>query len=355
MARDVMDESKRRELIEKELESDEEEIEEETPAEDIEPEEEPIEAVEEDAEIVEEPEAQEAEAQEVEPEEVVEPEPATPEIQPPSSMTENDREAFRDLPPSAKAFIVRREAERDRALNHKFSELAQTRRQYAEIEQAIRPHANRLSRSGRPVGQVIDNVLAWEEYYEKDPANALLEHAGSLGLNIADLANMQQQGGGYIQPNPEFQELSQKLEKLETSLGGIEEQKQEQLTQYIRSEASAFIQNTDTNGHLQDPSTYQEWANLAEAYQQMTPEASLRDVYQKAYDSVVWGNAERREQIQQAQAEKEKQARIKEEKAKASKAHRAGSSIKGGSPNGTTTEKPTDRRELIEAVIGGEL
>jgi hypothetical protein len=133
-----------------------------------------------------------------EPEEEPE-EPEAPAIQPPASWSKEDKAAFAAMPPEAQEIVTRRETERDRFLQSKAQEAAQTR---SQVENEARAAVAQLSQ------QAASQLQQYaEQFVPQRPDPAMLQYdpqgfyaaQGQYEATLAQRQQAQQQAAQYEQ------------------------------------------------------------------------------------------------------------------------------------------------------------
>lgn len=125
----------------------------------------------------------EADAEDAAPEEASgdeEEEQAEPEtaIDPPSSWTAEAKEVFAKLPPDLQSYVAERESERERGLNSKLSEAAESRKRHESEIEAAKQERQKYAETLQAVtsfAQAMDPIIAegdqtdWAKAHEEDP------------------------------------------------------------------------------------------------------------------------------------------------------------------------------------------
>lgn len=105
----------------------------------------------------------------------------------PQSWTEDEREAWEDVPQSVRDAVQRTEKEHQKAI-----------RSDAELQKVITPLAERLEGSGVHVDQYVENLLKADNYITQDPLGAV--------MSIVQRHGLQDQLAQHLQPQQPTQQ-----------------------------------------------------------------------------------------------------------------------------------------------------
>lgn len=134
-----------------------------------------------------------------------------PAIDPPVSWSKEDKELFAALPPEAQAVVARREAERDKFVNQKAQEAAQTRQ---AVEQEARQALSQLHQ-----GQVEKLQALAAMVMPQEPDQRLL-YTGNQG----DVLAYHRQEAAYRSAAAQQQQLQQHIEQSRAASQRVEEE-----------------------------------------------------------------------------------------------------------------------------------
>lgn len=148
---------------------------------------------------------EEAEAEEGEEEET------SPAIDPPVSWSKEDKELFASLPPEAQAVVARREAERDKFVNQKAQEAAQTRQ---TVEQEARQIVSQLHQTQAEKLQALAAMVMPQE-----PDQRLL-YTG----NPDDVLTYHRQEAAYRSTAAQQRQLQQQIEQARAEAQRVDEE-----------------------------------------------------------------------------------------------------------------------------------
>lgn len=136
---------------------------------------------------------------------------ATPSIDPPTAWSADKKAIWPTLPPAAQTYIAQREGESHQAITRMGEELAQLR-PFGEL---LTTHRDTFSRHGVDPQAGIAALLDAQQRLDADPRGALAAIAQMYGVDLAELAGLQHQQQGPVDPT--VSALQQKLDRLERS------------------------------------------------------------------------------------------------------------------------------------------
>lgn len=262
----------------------------------------------------------------------------------PQSWTTDTKQAWASLPPAIQDQVLKRETETARALEQSSS----ARRFTSDMEQAMAPHRELLSRVGVPPAAAFARLLEAHTSLEQNAVAGLQQIAASYGLKIV---NMQRSG----QPGAPQQPAAQQRQAPPPDVRSLVQQElaAEHQRQALASEIASFGQK---NPHFE--SVKPAMARIIQTAASAGEDLSMQD----AYDQAIWANPTIRAQLlaehaapvaAQVQSEAQRaaaQAQAAADQARVTRARAAGGSVKGA-PNGTVA-KPGERslrEELLAA------
>ena len=111
-----------------------------------------------------------------------------PTIDPPHSWRADKKEAFKTLPPDVQEYIVPKKASVMLYLNQKGQK-------YSELDRVLEKYEGEWQRSGLSSARVINQLLAWNDYLTQNPCKPLNELASKAGIDLAQLAQVNQAAG----------------------------------------------------------------------------------------------------------------------------------------------------------------
>ena len=271
-----------------------------------------------------------------------------PPILAPAHWTKEAKATFDTLPRDVQQVIAKRELDRERGVSLKVTEVEQQRKVYEDLEREMQPNLEAWGVAGKQPAQVLRQLVAMQNFLQRDPASAIAVIARSYGLDLQNLQSQARGSGNAQAGSPEMQSLYTLVDNLQSRLSAYEQHSKQTQYQDIERDIETFADEKDTAGTPLRPyfrDVAGEIMNLLPVYTQQMPNAGHREILQTLYDRVVWANPDTR----QAMLKMQEQTKLAELKRKSEQAKRASKSI-SGSP-GQTVER-TDlslRQELARA------
>lgn len=264
-------------------------------------------------------------------------------LAPPKSWSPDQKAAFVSLPRPMQEEILRHEGT--------VQEAKQTWETKAErlnrLDEVLKPHQARWARDGVPESQAINQLLAAQDYLEKNPADGMAFLAKSFGNGepvrlLAAVAakfglvlgraqqgdgRQPQQGapqGGPTQVDPTVQALQQQVTQLTQKLTQREQAENTTRQQSLFQEIAAFSDQPD---HMYYENVKPQMAALLRIGDQSGDGRPIQERLKEAYDNACYANPAVRALIQKAASDKA---------AKVAEAKRASGSITGTATHGAT-------------------
>ena len=265
-----------------------------------------------------------------------------PTIDPPHSWRADKKEAFKTLPSDVQEYIVQRESERDAYLNQKGQK-------YSELDRVLEKYEGEWQRSGLSSARVINQLLAWNDYLTQNPVQALNELASKAGIDLAQLAQVNQAAGPQ---DPYVRQLLAETQALKDERRREQEAQEASQMQALSATVEAFGSQTE-NGKLKYPYFSQlreEMSYFVPIVLKDNPSMTTEQILQESYSRAVRANPKTFQSYQkelEAQRELENRQRVQKKK-------HAGSSI-SGAPDGGKPQVPMSLREELEARFAGRL
>lgn len=253
------------------------------------------------------------------------------------------KEQFAKAPREVQEIWLQRDHDTNADYTRKMQELASVRKGHEGISDALEKHQEHLDLTGIDPGALLDRVLSWQRAWEKDPVKAISHLAGTAGLTLGQLAQMEQQQQSPGRIDPEIQQLKQKLSEIDTFLLKQRESVQQTEIQRLEAEEEAFKNAKDSSGKLLRPHYAEVEAEMVElipGIRQANPGASITQVLEKAYSKALRLNDAIFEKL-------DNEKRIA--KAKAAKA--AGASITGSPGGQGVKHRPASLDESIDLAF----
>src|SRR5262245_54362740 len=251
---------------------------------------------------------------------------------PPASWSKEVHAHWDRLDPAIQDHILKRESDVARG----FEEKAERLKPYEDLDRIFQPHRQRWQLNGWSDAQAVQQLLAAQDYLERDPAGAIRWLAQSYGLTPEQLAQNTAASEDNLDPlaqylAPVFQELAQ----VKATLTAREHAERVREHASVRDEIESFKQD-----HPHFVAARPTIATLLSTGHAQ----NLQD----AYDKAIWLDPDIRRQILDDQA-REQAGRAAQDSARA---RRAASSVTGA-PTGPASGGPrATLREELEAAFG---
>lgn len=313
-------------------------------------------------------------------------EPAT--VQAPVTLSKEDQEAYRKLPPEAQKMVAAVVKRQDAEFTRKTQAIAALKNEYEPVAKIFEPYKAQMQEAGFTPksiiqawanveqrlmhGEGVDVIKSLVQNYKIDPAKL----ADAIGIQRGAATQTEQTPQFYVDPatgqlvQQPAQYQPQELEalvkqRLEAALGPIHQrlaqedqqraaaQRQQRIERENRmtNDIEEFRNSQDEKGNLQHPHFDQELedqmtvlAQAAIATGKNPP--SLKELYETA----VWANPSTRAKEIAARETAQREKASTEARAKAAAAKKAGSSVTGAPGPGQTqaASKSKSLREQLE-------
>lgn len=264
-------------------------------------------------------------------------EPQKEAIEPPSHWSEEHKELFRRQSPEAQQFVLERHKAMEGDYTRKAQEIAEQRKQFESIQQAIEPYRPMLAARGISEQQALRTLFEAQRRLDTDPNSALAELARSYGVAFAPPA----ESTGFV--DPEVDSLKQQLTKLQQDLALRDQREQAARQQTLQQTIDEFRYAKDAKGEPLHPHYEKVRAQMGG----LLYSGAAKDM-DDAYQQAVYANADLRSQLLEA----ERKAAAEKARAEALKA--AEDAKKKVVPVGkgatvTSEKEPTTLREQLKA------
>lgn len=271
-------------------------------------------------------------------------------ISPPVSWPADAKKWFVQLPREQQEFVARREQELAQ-FGH------QARQKYAGLEKVLEPYRDTWARNGIDPEKKINQLLSWDSHIERGREAAIVELAQSRGISPQQLASymLRQQGA---QPQAMQGGAHQPQEFRDPRMDILLQQMQQQKEGEAGSEAEAWLNELDDNGQPLRPYVTElsgELESLVSYLRSQNPTAPHRQILDRAYSMALAGRPDLQEHLEAERKAAEEAKRIAEQRERVDRARKAGAAVSGAANGNVARPVPTDRRELIRAVVNGEL
>lgn len=306
---------------------------------------EPTPAVEENRDRAEEEPAPQEEAVEVSAEKTDEAsaEPENEAITAPQSMSSKDREAFYTLPPESQKWISDRVKEQEADYTKKTMEVAEQRKFYEKLEQAIAPHRQQFAMNGMDDSTAIAQLLALSNYAEQDPVGFTRYLLHNRGIPLSALTD----NAGVEPSDPQIAEMQQRLAGFENHIAQQNQQQLEQQGQVVSGVIDNFASKHPFYGELEA-----DMVPIVVALKESKPGLTHDQYLEMAYKMAAAANenvSSKMEIDRQAQANAERVAKAKENAANARRAGGTNIQPSGTLPPSVAHSKNVD--DFIGALV----
>lgn len=271
----------------------------------------------------------------------------TQSIAAPATWTVEGKQWFNAQPLEVKKELAKRTTDMERQFHKVTTEAATIKREYSDIDDAIRPFEKEWASRGVSRSQAIRNLVAANAYIEKDLKGGLEMIARSYGTSLSELANKEdgtESNGAAL--NTHLQPLMARIQSLESELQAARQEREGQSRQSVLSELYSVRDETDASGRYLRPELHDEnfVSQLGPVYQglqQSFPSATPREILLKAYTALTGKTIEPQRVQAQTQEHREK-------------ARQATSSVRGtpaAKRPQETRKGPEDPEDTIRQVI----
>lgn len=267
-----------------------------------------------------------------------------PPVLPPATWAAEKKQQWANVPRELQEEIQRVDIDTRRYLQRVTEEAAQVKRTWAEVEQALTPRMQQFAQAGVSPGRVVAQFMAWQDKLDSNPKQGLRELAQSYGLDIRQLAEEEAQ---VPQVPPYVRELQQQVQQMHGLLQSRQQAEQTAKVQGIHNELGMFANEKDAQGNLLRPyleRVVDEMIPIVQVLRTQAPQASNRELLQRAYEKALWMNDETREyQVRKQTAASQTPERIE-------RAKRAQKLVNGHARAGFSKQQPDSLRgDLLAA------
>jgi len=241
-------------------------------------------------------------------------EPADAAITAPQSMSAKDREAFYTLPPESQQWISDRVKEQEADYTRKTMEVAEQRKFYEKIEQAIAPRRQQFAMNGMDDSTALTQLFALSDYAERDPVSFTRYLLHNRGIPLSALTD----NAGVEPGDPQIVDLQQRLAAQENHLA---QQNQQQLQQ--QSQVVTGVINDFAAAHPFYEELHDDMVPIVVTLKESKPGLSHDQYLDMAYKMAAAANdsvSSKMEIDRRAQANAERVAKAKENAANARRA-----------------------------------
>lgn len=269
-------------------------------------------------------------------------------ILPPKELEGEEKAKFESLPRELQEYITKKESE----IGSRNQEVESRAQEYAAIDRAYEPYAQKLQLQGFGRDQFVNQLSALYGALESDPVGAIEWLKNTYGVQGEQQYQQPQQ---YAQQqsyqDPRLEAVTRELAQVKSYISG-------QQTSGLQSDYDTFRNMKDANGNLAHPYVDEiesEAAQFVPLVKQQNPNLSNVEVMKEAYERAVWSNPRTREAMQKGVAPTKQSQTSMIQRVNAAK-RRSGSVT--GAPRGgseSVDSKDLSLRETIEAAYDGRL
>ena len=270
-------------------------------------------------------------------------EPDNQTITAPQSMSAKDREAFYTLPPESQQWISDRVKSQEADYTRKTMEVAEQRKMYDKLEQAIAPRRQQFAMSGMDDSTAIGQLLALSDYAESDPVGFSRYLLNQRGIPISALT----EPGVENHVDPQMLAMQNRLQGFENHFAQQQEQQEQQEGAVVSGVIDGFASDNPFYGELES-----EMIPIVSALRESKPGLTSEQYLATAYKMAIAANDEVAAKINVDIKAKSEAERISKAKKQSSAAKRAGGtrvSSTGVLPAGAAKAKSVD--DFIGALV----
>tara|TARA_R110002110_G_scaffold87482_2_gene227845 strand:+ start:1856 stop:2890 length:1035 start_codon:yes stop_codon:yes gene_type:complete len=270
-------------------------------------------------------------------------EPDNQTITAPQSMSAKDRETFYALPPENQKWISDRVRAQEADYTRKTMEVAEQRKLYDKLEQAIAPRRQQFAMNGMDEGTAIGQLLALSDYADSDPVGFTRYLLEQRGIPVSALS----ENVGEYSVDPQLLAMQNRLQGFENHFAQQQSQQLEQQGEVVSGVIESFATANPFYGELEG-----EMVPIVSALRESKPGLTSDQYLQMAYKMALATNDEVSGKIEVDRKAKSEAERIAKAKKDATAARRAGgTNIKatGALPAGAAKAKSVD--DFIGALV----
>ena len=270
-------------------------------------------------------------------------EPDNQTITAPQSMSAKDREAFYTLPPESQQWISDRVKSQEADYTRKTMEVAEQRKMYDKLEQAIAPRRQQFAMSGMDDSTAIGQLFALSDYAESDPVGFSRYLLNQRGIPISALT----EPGVENHVDPQMLAMQNRLQGFENHFSQQQAQQSEQEGAVVSGVIDGFASDNPFYGELES-----EMIPIVSALRESKPGLTSEQYLATAYKMAIAANDEVAAKINVDIKAKSEAERISKAKKQSSAAKRAGGtrvSSTGVLPAGAAKAKSVD--DFIGALV----
>lgn len=158
---------------------------------------------------------------------------------------------FASMEPEAQHFMMRRYKEMEADYTKKTQGVAALRKRSEALDEILAPHRDTFARAGMDDVAAVRQLMAANEYLQKDPQNAIAWLANQYGVDIGAVGNDAALEDEYA--DPQVKALQQQVAQLTGFIQNQQTQQQQSVQQSTQSLIDQFANETDANGNPAHP------------------------------------------------------------------------------------------------------
>lgn len=233
------------------------------------------------------------------------------EIAPPTSWDAAAKAEWAAVSPAIRQAVAKREAEMSDGI-----------KRYADT---LAPVTQMAREKGIDPKIAVENLVAWQTYFERDPENALAAMAERLGVKLGASSD-QKEGPDFTQ---HLRPLAERLHSIESTIERRERMEREARESESRNHVESFA---DQNPHFDD--VKDELIAIIPMLKDQNPHWTRDQVLKEAYDRATRANPTVWSKIRAEETKAAMEKRTADQKARVGASKQAAVSIKGSPSSG---------------------
>jgi hypothetical protein len=157
------------------------------------------------------------------------------------------KDDFASMEPEAQHFMMRRYKEMEADYTKKTQGVAALRKRSEALDEILAPHRDKFARAGMDDVAAVRQLMAANEFLQKDPQNAIAWLANQYGVNVGAIGDDPAAEDEYA--DPQVKALQQQVNQLTGFIQNQQTQQQQSVQQSTQSLIDQFAAETDANGN----------------------------------------------------------------------------------------------------------
>ena len=166
-------------------------------------------------------------------------------LEPPEDWTALQKERFANVPKDAQEFMLDSYKDFQAGFTRKTQEIAQTRRQFEAIQDALAPYEQEFTRAGLDHAGAVRQLAHWHSALRSNPREAIQALAKTYGVEFEPDQDQE--------IDPAFQTLRSEIGDLKNTITRQQAEARQSEQNQILAEIQAFKEATDGKGNLSHP------------------------------------------------------------------------------------------------------